>query len=688
MNPELIDLLRQANEAVRRGADPDAIGRRISEMTNGQITSLSALGQAVRSQMEAAPEDPTEAAQRRMTQRGGSAVGDFARMAAQGLTFGFADELVGAVKGDEAMQESRQRVEDLRTLAPGASMMAEIAGGAAVPFGAGTSVSRSLTRPGAGLVARAAAGAAGGASAGAAGGALYGAGEADEGNRLMGALRGGAVGTATGAVVGGALPAVGAGLSKGGRFASEILAPETQGQREARRRLRAVFEEAGLNADDVERRMAELGPEAVIADLDPRLAREARAAVNQAASLERAGGPVERLRARTDARGERLVRALRESSGITESMPAGQEAAERAVQEVRREFYRPLEEAFPEVRGPNVAEVLRDPRIKPVARRNAPAAFADEAQVAAAIRQGVPEAQARQAVPNKAPSFMELQDIMLDLRDEVSAARAAGRPNASRRAAEAYDAMVSAMEQDIPGFAEAQAAYRVAARRLGAYEEGFNAWTRSAREIREAMEELPPEAHDAFRVGLLQRWQEKLLAKEGTTGAVNSILRAGDDMRGQIRAAFGSDEAFQQFLRQRDIERTFRLTEAAVQGNSTTAQQALDALDSAPTTKSELLNRIYEAVLSPGESRRVQAQAVGERLLGNNVQDLLQTLRGNRFGLGTPGAGGGVGAMLGTAGAMGTAPRPPLAAAQNPASAQLLNPSGRNPLADLVLRGN
>lgn len=688
MNPDLLDLLRQANEAVRKGADPEAVSQRIAQTTNGQIPTLAALGDAVRQQMANQPEDPTLAAQRRMTERGGSAVGDFARMAAQGATFGFADEIVGAVKGDEAMQESRQRIADLRTLAPGASTMAEIAGGVGVPFATGAKVAGSLTRPGAGIVARAGAGAAGGATAGAAGGALYGAGDADDGSRLMGALRGGAVGTATGAVVGGALPAVGSALSKTNRFAREILTPETQGQREARRRLLAVFEEAGLDADDVVRRMDELGPDAVIADLDPRLAREARAAVNQAASLERAGGPVDRLRARTDARGERLIRALRETSGISESMPAGQEAAERAVQEVRRNFYRPLEEAFPEVRGPNVSEVLRDPRIIRVARRNAPEAFADEARVAEAIRQGVPEAQARQAVPNKAPSFMELQDIMLDLRDEVSAARAAGRPNASRRAAEAYDAMVSAMEQDIPGFAEAQSAYRVAARTLQGYEDGFNAWTRSAREIREALEDLPPDARDAFRAGLLQRWEEKLLAKEGTTGAVNSILRAGEDMRGQIRAAFGSDEGFQQFLRQRDIERTFRLTEAAVQGNSTTAQQALDALDSAPTTKSELFNRIWDAVLSPGESRRVQAEAVGERLLGNNVPDLLQTLRGNRFGIGRPGAGGGVAGVLGTGAAMGTAPRPPLMAAQNPASARLLNPSGRNPLAELVLRGS
>src|SRR5690606_4392017 len=162
MNPdELLDLLKQANAAVRKGADPAAVGGRIAEFTGGTITSLRDLGKAV--QTAQAEDSPTLAAQKRLGSRGGSAVGDFARMAAQGATFGFADEMVGLVAGDEAKAASRQRVADLRQLVPGASTMADIAGGVAMPFVTGVSTARALTRPGAGALARAAAAGAGGA---------------------------------------------------------------------------------------------------------------------------------------------------------------------------------------------------------------------------------------------------------------------------------------------------------------------------------------------------------------------------------------------------------------------------------------------------------------------------------------------------------------------------------------------
>lgn len=627
MNPDLLDMLRQANEAVRKGADPEAVGRRISEATSGRISSLAALGDAVQ-QQGAAPVDDTAAAQQRLAARGGSAVGDFARMAAQGATFGLADEIVGVVAGPEAKAASRQRVADLRTLAPGASMASEVAGGVAVPFFAGTSIARGVAGPGASMLARAGGAAAGGAVAGGLGGGLTGAGEAEGGPiaRLPSAAKGAAGGAVAGGLLGGFLSLAGSGLGAGGRFLGEVFSPEGQAQREARRRVRMAFGEAGIAREDVPGRMAALGPEGVIADLDPRLAREARAARNQAPALERSGGPVGRLAERTQARGERLARALRETSGITESMPAGQAAAERAIQDVRRQHYRPLERQFPEVWGSNVQAALQDPRISAVAKRVAP---------------GLDN--------NNPPSFTELQDIMMDLRDDVTEARARGRPNASKRASDAFDALTSAMEQDIPGFAEAQRAFYLASQKLEGYQAGFDAWTGSAREIQEALTSLPPDAQDSFRVGLIQRWEEKLLAKEGTTGAVNSILRAGEDMRAQIRAAFGSTEAFTDFLAQRDLENTFRLTEAAVQGNSTTAQQALDALSSAPTTKSELLNRIYDAVLSPGESRRIQAELVGESLLGRDVEGITRALRPNRFGVGEPGAAGGLGSVGGIA---------------------------------------
>lgn len=630
MNPE--ELLRQATAAIRQGADPAAVNQRIAQLTGGQFTDTQALARAI--QQTPREQTPEEAAQARLAERGGSALSDFLRMAAQGATFGFADELAGLgaalVPGGrgyrEAVEESRQRVEDLRLLAPGASAAAEIAGGVAVPFAGAARLTRSLVRPGAGLLGRAAAGAGAGAATGAAAGAATGFGEAegDIGERLPAAGRGAAAGGGVGGLLGGVLPVVGAGAGRALRFGDEVLFPQSAGTREARRAVQAAFEEAGIAPEDVRRGMAALGPEAVIADLDPALARRARAAVNLAPSLERVGGPVQRLAERTEARGERLARAMREASGITETMESGKALAERAVEDVRARYYRPLEQAFPEVTGPNITEALRDPRIAQVARRTA------------------------RDLDERPPSFTELQDIMGNLRDRFMAARKARKPHMYHKALDDYNKLVSAMEQDIPGFREAQDAFMRAARTVQAFGAGAKAWTKSAREIREAMAELPPEAHDAFRTGLLQRWEESLLSKEGTSGAVNSILKAGPEIREQIRIVFGSDEAFQDFLRTRGLERQFRLTEAAVQGNSTTAKQVLDTLDP-PRSREQLFARVWDALFSPGEARRVREQAVGEALLGRDIDAVLRMLRPNFFGVGVPGVGGGLAGATGAA---------------------------------------
>lgn len=579
------------------------------------------------------PTDPDLEAQKRLA-AGGSALGDFGHMAAQGASFGLSDEMAGIgaamVPGGrgygEARDRVRQRVSDLRQLAPRASMAAEIAGGVALPsFGASTMAGR-MAPEGASIAARMAAGGMSAGIVGAGTGAAYGAGSTDggPGARARGAVKPGLQGGVAGLLVGTGLPALGAGAATMARYGSEIATPIRAGAREAGRSVRSAFRAAGIEPKDVPGLVGNMAPDGVIADLDPALARSARTAVNQAPGLSRAGGPVANIQARSAQRGQRMARALRDESGLTLSMDEGQEMAEAAINKVRTDHYGPLEEAFPVVDGPNVSAALGE--------RPTP------------------------------PSFTELQDIMMDLRDDATAATASGRPNASRRARAAYSELVEAMEQDIPGFADAQAAYHSASKVLEGYDSGFSAWTKSAREISQAMEALPPEARDSFRVGLLQRWEEKLLSKEGSTGAVTSITNAGSEMDAQLRAVFPDEDSFLSFLKRRDLEGVFRETESAVLGGSTTARQASDILDdSMPRGKGEWISRIYNALFDPGASRTARAENTGNALLGNDVQRIMEMLRpptiprtnipfapgGGYLG---PGLGGAAGAATGIGG--------------------------------------
>ena len=136
--------------------------------------------------------------------------GDYARAAAQGLTFGFADEIEAAIRSavgpktyEEEVKGIRKDIERFREVAPVAAYGTEIGASALLPFG--------VARAGA-VGARAAQQAAARPIAASIGtGAAYGAGaaEGDITERAKAAAAGGAIGGAVGGAVSRALPRVG-----------------------------------------------------------------------------------------------------------------------------------------------------------------------------------------------------------------------------------------------------------------------------------------------------------------------------------------------------------------------------------------------------------------------------------------------------------------------------------------------
>lgn len=142
--------------------------------------------------------------------------GDYARAAAQGLTFGFADEIEAAVRSafsdktyEQEVGEIRKGIETFREEAPAKALATEIGASALLPFGA----ARAATQLGgrAAQLARAAGqtAAARPASTAAASGALYGAGAAEDISDVPeSALAGGLLGGAIGGAVSKALPRI------------------------------------------------------------------------------------------------------------------------------------------------------------------------------------------------------------------------------------------------------------------------------------------------------------------------------------------------------------------------------------------------------------------------------------------------------------------------------------------------
>lgn len=134
MNEDELDRIYEAH--IANGASEEDAMRAVDLAASGSM------GRQVADEAKAGRNLP---AQRRESARRGSSTGDFTRQGLRGLTFGASDELrgVGAALtpgGDtyaQARDKERQIQGDLDVTAPGASAFAQIAGGVALPVGAG-----------------------------------------------------------------------------------------------------------------------------------------------------------------------------------------------------------------------------------------------------------------------------------------------------------------------------------------------------------------------------------------------------------------------------------------------------------------------------------------------------------------------------------------------------------------------
>lgn len=156
MNPDLIEILRAAQRARRDGVASADIDHAIVELTAGEFATFADLSGFVSSQQrgggraggpggESVP-SPQAAAAVEIESRGPIQLRDLGRMAVQGATLGFGDELAGVLGGDT--EASRQRLAAIRGAHPIAATIAEGLGAAAVPVGglsrAGFTVGRGI----------------------------------------------------------------------------------------------------------------------------------------------------------------------------------------------------------------------------------------------------------------------------------------------------------------------------------------------------------------------------------------------------------------------------------------------------------------------------------------------------------------------------------------------------------------
>lgn len=509
------------------------------------------------------------------------------RQAAQGVTFGYMDEISaglrtgGGLWGNygEALAAERARDAGFRRDNPVAATVANIAGGVASP------IARALPFLNPGRAASLPAAVMRGAGAGAASGAVAGFGEGEGGlqNRAGGAM----VGAGVGAALGGALPLVTAGAGAAAGAVGRRLGL-TSGAPDAERILLRDLGRDGVTPDELLRRTQEsaaAGRPEVLADLAGENVRGTAAAIARAPGQGRQAA-ADLVTARGGrAQGERLAQEVQRAvSGedfratandiVARRSAAAQPAYERAwrIELTPDEFQRVAPMVNDRIGQDAMQRGLRVLELEHLAtgRPFDPAAYGVR-------RTGEGWVPAEGAAPN-----MRLMDavkrgydqIVEDFRDQFGVLRLNEYGRAVNQVRAAYRNELAGM---FPPYRRALESWSGPSGTLDAMgmgrrllSEGAEASDITANQIAR----MPAERREAFRIGVARGLTDRI---EGAAdGAELTRLRqmyGTPRVRERLRAAFDSDADFQSFSTALDAEARMAATNRAVSpsGGSQTA---------------------------------------------------------------------------------------------------------------------
>lgn len=481
---------------------------------------------------------------------------------------------------EETVKRERDLTKKVETERPNSYLAGNIAGAVAVPVGAAANAATLPARIGRGAV------------VGAGIGAVAGAGE---GEGLADSLKQAATGGAIGTVAGAAAPVALQGITAAGRGIAQAAEPFVNTVRgfrdpeaEAARRVTASIARDYRNGDPglagrEFREAAATGQPVNVMDLGGETTRAvARSAAN---SSPEARGVLNRaIDDRFEGQGERLSGWLNNTFHYPNAH-AQQQAIDQVERTTNRAAYaRAYQAGDRDVMSPELERLLGAPAVA-----DAMAAAVTKGQNRA-ITQGFGAFNPRVTIENGvvrfnrgasgAPAYPNIQlwdYTYRELRDAGRQAFRAGRDEEGGALTNLAQTMRGELDRIVPEYGNARS---VAARFFqaeNALEAGQNFVLQNFgnREARQAIARMSPQERQLFQDGFVSRYIETIQKVPDRRNVVNSIANS-PQAREKLEIAVGPQRAreLEAFLR---VEGVMDLARNAVQGNSTTARQLIEA---------------------------------------------------------------------------------------------------------------
>lgn len=217
-------------------------------------------------------------------------------------------------------------------------------------------------------------------------------------------------------------------------------------------------------------------------------------------------------------RGARVAGAMQDAAGVKVNPNATIRESEDAVRAVRAQHYGPLEAAHSAIDDPAVIDILRSEGVRP--------------HTSAIAREVARDT-------GRPPSFEEAQKVLRRLR----------RLNGpEKKFAEEIASLDEAITNAVPGYADADAAFKAAVSPMQSMAQGRKFWNKSASDIERAQSRLKGEDLKQFRHGRLVETVRRLQERDEEAGAVlGRMMDAGPETEGMLRTFFPTDDAYEEF---------------------------------------------------------------------------------------------------------------------------------------------
>lgn len=351
----------------------------------------------------------------------------------------------------------------------------------------------------------------------------------------------------------------------------------------------------GLSPDDVVKRLQELGPEGMTADVAPSFARLLRLASNKIPRIQGAAG--EALRSRQAGQGNRILNAFDDATG-TASLSVDDEIVRlnQALKPQINELYKQAGQK----------SVRMSPRLRNM--------LDSKSSLGKAQRKAQQRLRDKRAAGDEITNIDVIDATKQEMDDQIGRAIRQGENNKARDLVRLKNVMVNEADSAIPEYKQARDMFAGKASLENAADSGQMFLKLKPRDVDELTRTFGQSEKHMFKLGAKQAILDKLDDLRTNADAVKRIFGKNGDVK-KLRSLFDSEEDFSRFSDTLKRESDFIITRNAAQANSTTAQQLSDE-----GMGYEVLRDVAEASASPtGVARIMQRISDGLRREKSNA---------------------------------------------------------------------